>query len=223
MDLDRRTHWIFDMDGTLTVPLHDFAWLRAQLHIRPDQDILTALGERPADRAAADRAFIDAWEDGLARRAQAQQDALALLAHLGRRGCTMGILTRNSQAGTHTTLEAAGLARWFSPRDRVGRDDAAPKPDPAGVHRLLDGWGVGPEVAVVVGDWIHDVRAGKRAGTATVLVRRHGPQPWEGEADRVVEDLRELVGAGGTRAPALDPGPASCGGAERGDAAGRRH
>lgn len=194
MDLDRRTHWIFDMDGTLTVPLHDFAWLRAQLHIRPDQDILQALAERPPERAAADQTFIAAWEDGLARRAQAQQDAQALLESLSARGCRLGILTRNTLVGTHTTLEAAGLARWFRPQDRVGRDTAPPKPDPAGVHHLLRAWGVGPEVAVVVGDWIHDVRAGKRAGAAAVLVRRHGPQPWEREADRVVEDLRELVG-----------------------------
>lgn len=194
MDLDRRTHWIFDMDGTLTVPLHDFAWLRAQLHIRPDQDILQALGERPPEQAAADHAFIAAWEDGLARRAQAQQDARALLESLSARGCRLGILTRNTLVGTQTTLEAAGLARWFRPQDRVGRDTAPPKPDPAGVLHLLRAWGVGPEVAVVVGDWIHDVRAGKRAGAAAVLVRRHGPQPWEDEADRVVEDLRELVG-----------------------------
>lgn len=182
------------MDGTLTVPAHDFAWMRAQLGIRSDQDILHTIAGRPADQAAADRAFIDRYEDGLARSARAQADAAALLDALSARGCRLGVLTRNSLVGARLTLAAAGLAHHFESADIVGRDCAAPKPDPAGVLKLLQGWGAAATDAVVVGDWIHDVRAGKRAGAAGVLIRRHGVQPWEGEEDVLVEDLRALVG-----------------------------
>ena len=192
MELSRRTHWIFDMDGTLTVPAHDFVWMRAQLGIRPDQDILHTIAARSPRQAAADRAFIDEYENGLARSARAQADAVHLLDVLSARGCRLGVLTRNSLQGARLTLAAAGLAHHFAAADIVGRDCTAPKPDPAGVHKLLDGWGAAATDAVVVGDWVHDVRAGKRAGALGVLVRRHGVQPWESEADVVVDDLRVL-------------------------------
>jgi len=54
-------------------------------------------------------------------------------------------------------------------------------------------WEAAPTDAVVVGDWIYDAQAGRAAGTATVLVMRHGPQPWTNEADVLVNDLWELA------------------------------
>lgn len=195
MDLRARTHWIFDMDGTLTVPMHDFAWLHRALDVPDGDDILATIATRPADRAAADRALINEWEEGIARRARAQEDAVALLDTLHRRGSSLGILTRNTLEGARLTLEAAGLARYFAPADIVSRDCAPPKPHPGGAEKLLRRWRASPSAAVLVGDWVYDAQAGRAAGTAAVLVMRHGPMPWEGEADVLVDTLWELTRA----------------------------
>ncbi len=181
------------MDGTLTVPMHDFGALRDALEIPDEVDILDAIAARPAARAERDRRHIAAWEEDIARRAQAQPDAHHLLSSLAESGCALGVLTRNTALGARITLEATGLDRYFSPDAVLGRDDAPAKPDPAGVLHLLDQWGIAPAHAAMVGDWIYDLQAGRRAGATAVLVRRHGVQPWEHEADLVVESLSALV------------------------------
>ena len=33
MSLQRYTHWVFDMDGTLTIAVHDFAAIRVALDL----------------------------------------------------------------------------------------------------------------------------------------------------------------------------------------------
>ena len=193
MDLQDRTYWIFDMDGTLTVPMHDFAWLHRTLDVPEGDDILATIATRPAERAAADHAFINAWEEDIARRARPQDDAVALLDALVARGATLGILTRNTLEGARLTLEAAGLARYFATADIVSRDCAPPKPHPGGGEKLLRQWGAVASEAVLVGDWVYDAQAGRAAGTATVLVMRHGPMPWADEADLLVDTLWDLT------------------------------
>lgn len=192
MDFAARRHWIFDMDGTLTVPMHDFAWLRAELEIPDGVDILDELSRRPPERAARDRALLHDWETDIARRARPMDDALALLEALVASGRTLGVLTRNTLAGARITLEAAGLARYFDADAVLGRTCAPPKPHPGGVRTLLDRWRASPSDAVVVGDWIYDTRAGRAAGTATVLVTRHGPGDFAHEADLVVDSLHAV-------------------------------
>ena len=51
-------HWVFDMDGTLTVAVHDFAAIRVALAIPAEADILTHLAALPADEAAAKHAWL---------------------------------------------------------------------------------------------------------------------------------------------------------------------
>ena len=51
MSLGDVKHWVFDMDGTLTVAVHDFAAIRVALQIPPEDDILTHLAALPADVA----------------------------------------------------------------------------------------------------------------------------------------------------------------------------
>jgi HAD superfamily hydrolase (TIGR01509 family) len=189
MDLSRRRHWIFDMDGTLTVPMHDFAWLRARLGIPTGVDILADVDRRaPADQAAARRVIRD-WELDIADRAEVQPDAIRLLEALASAGCRLGVLTRNTQEGAQRTLAAAGLTRFFAPEAVLGRDDAAPKPDPAGVLHLLALWQAAPGDAVMVGDWIYDTQAGRNAGTATVLVDRGERAPACESIDLRVDSL----------------------------------
>lgn len=191
-----RPCWIFDMDGTLTVPQHDFAAFKRSHGLPEDKDVLGTIAELPEARAAEIRAAVDAWELQLAENAEPMPDALDLLRAITDRGGRCAVLTRNTLEGAHVTLRATGMADHFEAPDFVlGRDCAPHKPAPDGIELLLSRWGVAPEQAVMVGDWVFDVQAGRNAGTGTVLVARHGPVPadWSPYADVVVDQLTDLL------------------------------
>ncbi|HEY8331398.1 MAG TPA: HAD family hydrolase, partial [Pseudomonas sp.] len=67
MPLPQLRHWVFDMDGTLTVAVHDFAAIRRALEIPPQDDILAHLAALPAELAAAKHAWLLAHEQTLAQ------------------------------------------------------------------------------------------------------------------------------------------------------------
>lgn len=190
-----RRHWVFDLDGTITVAAHDFDAMRVELGLPRGVGLLEALAALPAAQAAPRHARIRAWEQDLAARARPEPDALRLLAHLHRRGAVLGVVTRNLTDVAWTTLRAVGAASWFAEGAVIGRDQVAPKPDPEGILALLRAWAASAEDAVMVGDFETDLRAGRAAGVATVLVHRRGDRPaWASLADRTVERLDDLLG-----------------------------
>lgn len=194
--LAERTFWIFDMDGTLTVPAHDFAGFKAEHGLAPDADILGAIAQMEPARRAHMLEVVRVWEDEIARAAVAQDDAVRLLEGLAARGARLAVLTRNSLEGAAATLAASGLDRFFpDPALVLGRDCAPAKPEPDGVELVLTRAGAVASDAVMVGDWVYDVMAGRRAGTASVLVERHGPSPaaWADWADVIVTELDTLL------------------------------
>jgi HAD superfamily hydrolase (TIGR01549 family) len=180
--------WLFDLDGTLTVALHDFDAIRVELDLPRGAPLIEALDALPAADAAWRWRRIEAWEQDLAERARPAAGAEALVGRLHGEGARVGVVTRNRRHVAWRTLEVCGLDRWFRPEDVIGRDDAPPKPDPAGVRRLLSAWGSSPADAVMVGDHPHDTRAGRAAGATSILVDAHGRHPRDGE-EIVVADL----------------------------------
>jgi HAD superfamily hydrolase (TIGR01509 family) len=191
--LHHRGHWIFDMDGTLTVPAHDFAAARRALGVPPGADILAHLAALAPREAAEAEAWLAGWEQDIADHAAVQDDARALVEALHARGARLGILTRNTVPVARRTLRAIGMSERFDPAVVLGRESAAPKPAPDGVLRILAHWGAEASDAVVVGDYLHDVRAGRAAGTATVLVNRRDEPGWHDEADLVLRSLAGLA------------------------------
>jgi len=63
-----RQHWVFDMDGTLTLAIHDFPAIKRALDIPQEHDILAHLAQLPEDEAAAKHAWLLAHERELAWR-----------------------------------------------------------------------------------------------------------------------------------------------------------
>jgi phosphoglycolate phosphatase-like HAD superfamily hydrolase len=49
------------------------------------------------------------------------------------------------------------------------REDGPPKPHPAGLLKLCEIWRVDPADVLFVGDFLHDINAGRAAGVRTVL------------------------------------------------------
>lgn len=187
------TGWIFDLDGTLTKPVHDFAYIRRELAIPDTADILEYLAILPANEAAWRHQRLDDIERELAHDASASPGACACVQRLSRSGVKLGILTRNSREIALLTLAAIGLADCFSPEHVLGRDDAPPKPHTGGIVQLLNQWNIPAQQAVMVGDYLFDLQAGRAAGTLTVQVGRPDGKQWPNEADLYVATLAALT------------------------------
>jgi HAD superfamily hydrolase (TIGR01509 family) len=189
-----RLHWIFDLDGTLTLPVHDFAFIRRELGVPDGNDILVYLASLSADTVAPLHARLDEIEHELAERATAAPGAHELVERLSRSGVRLGILTRNSREIAMTTLAAIGCREYFRDEEIIGRGEALPKPDPDGILKLAERWGTSPQRSVMVGDYLFDLQAGRAAGAATVHVARPDGQVWPDCTDLAVASLAELAG-----------------------------
>jgi HAD superfamily hydrolase (TIGR01509 family) len=192
MSLADARHWVFDMDGTLTVAVHDFAAIKLALDIPEQSDILTHLAALPAEEGRAKHAWLLEHERALAEASRPAAGAVALVRKLAARGCRLGILTRNARELAHVTLAAIGLDQCFALADIICRDNALPKPDPDGLLRLARGWGVTPGELVMVGDYRFDLDCGRAAGARTVLVNLP-ENPWPELADWHAVDCDALA------------------------------
>ena len=199
--IHERSFWVFDMDGTLTRPIFDFPQIKKLLGLPVERGILEVLGELTPARAESVRADLDGMEASLALKAQPAEGADSLLRALKKRGIRLGILTRNRRVHALSTLRVTGLLPFFDPRFIVGRDEAKPKPDPEGLLRLLDQWRADSQDAVVVGDYLFDLQAGRAAGMMTVYVDGKGLFPFRDQAHVCVRGLAELVPMGSCPLP----------------------
>ena len=170
MSLSAARHWVFDMDGTLTLAVHDFEAIKRVLDIPLEHDILHHLAALPEDEAAAKHAWLLEHERELALNARPAAGAIELVRALQSRDCRLGILTRNAHELALLTLQAIGLGDCFSTADILGRDEAPPKPHPGGLLQLAERWQVAPAELVMVGDYRFDLECARAAGACGVLV-----------------------------------------------------
>jgi HAD superfamily hydrolase (TIGR01509 family) len=183
--------WVFDLDGTLTLAQHDFPAIRRELGVPAEADILTYMATLPERDRLAMKVELDQIELRLAAEVQAAPGAIELIRNLHRRGLRLGILTRNLQVVAQSTLAHMGILDCFAAEDVLGREEAAPKPHPEGIHLLLERWGLLPPQAVMVGDFRFDLEAGRAAGSRTCLV--HADNQWPELAGWHVADCRRLL------------------------------
>jgi HAD superfamily hydrolase (TIGR01549 family) len=187
------SHWVFDLDGTLTVAVHDFAAIRRELEIPDGFDILEHLALLSPHHAQPLHDRLQEIELELSGLTRAATGALELLEHLRGNGARLGILTRNTRENAVRTLERVGLESFFNPGHILGRDEATPKPDPDGIHQLARMWGITPGLMVMVGDYQYDLQAGRSAGAMTVHVDATRTYRWPELADVSVGSLNELI------------------------------
>ncbi len=162
------THWIFDLDGTLTLAVHDFDAIRVELGLPLGQGILEALDELPPDVSGPKHQRLDAIERELAYASRPQPGILVRLDELHAAGVPMGILTRNTRDNALASLAAIGAKSYFDPEVVLGRDEAAFKPDPAGILALLARWQAEPARALFAGDGHYDLLTGRAASVQTL-------------------------------------------------------
>jgi HAD superfamily hydrolase (TIGR01509 family) len=191
--LRHRDCWIFDMDGTLTLSIHDFESIKQELGLPAGQPILEELAKLPLAIAQPLHAKLEALELEIARQSTPQAGAYDLLQELRSRNYNIGILTRNSKNNAYETLTACGLAEFFSPDRILSRDCCAPKPSPDGIRKLLTQWNAAPTRSVMVGDYVFDLEAGKQAGSTTVYIDPSGAFEWKTQADFSIQNLTDLL------------------------------
>ena len=192
-ELHQCSHWIFDMDGTLTVAVHDFEQIHAELGIPRDQPILEHLAAM--DEAVAKPLYqqLDELEAYYASLATPQEGVSELLSALQGRGVPVAVLTRNSEALADITLEHSGLRQYFESEFIVGRESADPKPSRAGIDLIRERWGVPEAATAMIGDFRYDLEAARNAGCHGVYFDPQGDAAWTHLADTSVSSHHELL------------------------------
>ncbi len=187
-----RRYWVFDLDGTLTLPVHDFSVIRHALGVPKGTDILGYLASLPQEKSQPLYDKLVELETGLLDRIEPAPGLMQLIEALHKRGTRLGILTRNTRDVARLTLECLGIGDYFPEAFILGRGCVPPKPDPEGLYRLSKQWETAPAELVMVGDYLFDLQTGRNAGAATVHVDRTRAFIWPELADICVGTLTEL-------------------------------
>lgn len=192
--LKSRRHWIFDLDGTLTVSAHDFDHIRRELGLEPQTPILEALNAMPAAEAAPLWESLNELEFYYAGKSSVMDGAEQLLQVLHDSGCQLAILTRNTMPVVEQTLKACRIDHFFPFEHILDRDACIPKPSPDGIKRLLEFWQADADDSVMVGDYVYDLEAGKGAGVVTIHVATRSDRgDWPEVTDIRVEGLGQII------------------------------
>jgi phosphoglycolate phosphatase-like HAD superfamily hydrolase len=148
--------------------------------------------ELPPEQATPLRRRLAEIEAERARACEPAPGCGELLEALAHRGAELGILTRNTRQNARYALAAIGALPYFTAECILGRDEAAPKPDPDGILKLARHHDRPADRGVMVGDFRLDLEAGRAAGCLTVHVAGDGPR-WPELTDIGVQNLHELT------------------------------
>ena len=192
-NLLKRKYWIFDLDGTLTIAVHDFDAIREELGIPEGQPIIKTLESLPLKESRNKKKKLQEIEEKLALNASPAPGVEKLLETLNSQNYFFGILTLNTRENAWITLKALGLSEYFTKESVIGRWCAEPKPSPNGIKKLLNHWNVYANDALIIGDYLYDLQVGRAAKIATVHVDPSGNFEWPELADISVCSLNELT------------------------------
>ncbi|XP_057783572.1 haloacid dehalogenase-like hydrolase domain-containing protein At2g33255 isoform X1 [Salvia miltiorrhiza] len=173
---------VFDMDGTLTVPVIDFpAMYRAVLG---EQDYLRIKSQSPSGIDILHH--IETWTPDKQKRAyeiitdfekqgldklQIMPGAAELCEFLESNNIRRGLITRNVKDAVDLFHKRFGMT--FSPA--LSREFRPYKPDPAPLLYICSNWDMQPNEVMMVGDSLKDdVACGKRAGAFACLLDETG-------------------------------------------------
>jgi HAD superfamily hydrolase (TIGR01549 family) len=176
---------VFDLDGTLVDTPLCFESIRAELGIPEDEFILEFLNGLPAVERHAKMQRLEEIELHAAEKAQPFNGVSRLLTELKEKSVNIGILTRNCRRATDHVIRAHAFDIDLS----ITREDAPPKPDPAGIEKFLASWKIQRTELLFVGDFRFDIECGRNAGVRTALFTNNGPPTESLTPDHVVKDF----------------------------------
>lgn len=202
---------VFDFDGTLVDTKKDIAdsvnRTMEELNLRTlDHDTLfTYIGKGVNhlmtrslegtgydDLSRAIDAFMRHYEAHLMDQTELFPNCRATLEHFAHKENT--ILSNKPTCFITRILDTLD---WRAPFSTIIGGDLMPakKPDPVGLHHLLEQHGMRPEETLMIGDSLVDIETGKRAGVQTcgVTYGHAGRESLEtAQPDWLIDDLSEL-------------------------------
>ena len=203
---------LFDLDGTLVDSLEDLT--DAVNHMLAGFDktalspasvrLLVGRGARNLVQRALDTLSPDHIERGLelfvgfnsahiADKSRLYPGVRELLDILASHGIRMAIISNKQEALSRLILETLGIEGYFT---TICGGDSFPemKPSPLPLLRLMERFGVPPADAVMVGDSINDIQAGRGAGIATIgCTWGYGELEGLREADHLAASCNEVA------------------------------
>ena len=180
---------IFDMDGTITAPVFDFAGMKAEANVG-DHDVLEYMLRATGAEQERIQRVMQKYEDAAAAKAKLNPGARSVLTHLMRKRLPMALLTRNSRRSVNTVCRKLRLKFDFI----VTREDGPHKPAPDSILQIVRRWNVSPHEVLMVGDYKWDVLCAKNAGAPCVVLVNGDELPdWAREANYVIKRLTELI------------------------------
>jgi phosphoglycolate phosphatase len=203
---------LFDLDGTLVNSLDDLTDAVNHMLAGFDRRALTsgevrgmvgkgarnlvrrALGtESPEDVERGLALFVAFNTAHIADRSRLYPSVRELLEALTGRGNRLAIISNKQESLSRLILEALGIDRFFA--TICGGDTFAEmKPSPLPLTSVIERLGVSPAEAVMVGDSINDIQAGRQAGITTIGCSWGYGGPAElGEADLVADSCDEVA------------------------------
>lgn len=203
---------IFDLEGTLLDGREGIFWQYEQLTKEFDgasasrQEIAKAMHGTIDDVArrlvkntdASFEAIRDRHSELIVEslvRCQLYDGVLELLPILNSVGVRMAAVTSGDHR-TLTILDSLGIKHYF---DTViaSHHVTEPKPHPEGILMALEHMAISPSEAVIVGDTIADIEAGKRANLAKTIAVTHGFGEMEAlreaQPTHVIDDIPSLL------------------------------
>jgi HAD superfamily hydrolase (TIGR01509 family) len=182
---------IFDLDGTITQPFFDFDAIRKEMGFPPNAGPILELMEKMTQQQRDDaEKILNAYEEKAITASTLNPGAKETLEELRRRKILIGILTRNKKENAFAVAEKHGLK--FDAV--VGREGGPVKPDAFGVLYLCEKFGIKPQEALVVGDYLFDLLCGRAAGAIPVLLKNHRKaDEFAKHADFVIDNIAGLL------------------------------
>jgi len=186
---------VFDFDGTLTEPgALDFSVIKMAIGCPDHTPVLEFMAQVTDPVRRADMAReLDRFEMAGAAISRPNTGAEMILARIRQLGLPVGILTRNSRASVERALENFDQCTIADIDVLVNREDPVKiKPSGEGVRLAASRLNVDPAHVLMVGDFLFDIQAGRRAGALTAYLTNGRPSPKDLDAHVVVQTLAEL-------------------------------
>jgi HAD superfamily hydrolase (TIGR01549 family) len=179
---------IFDMDGTLTVPLIDFRKIREEINAPEGEDLAELIDSWPEPRRSEAWKIIEKYELYAIENNRLQTGVEHALKRFSKAGISLAIITRNTHRSTNALLEK--LPVKFNPV--LTREFPFIKPAPEPVLHILESWQIKPDECLMIGDYIHDIQSANSAGALSCYFKNPDVKHWDEHADFTVSSYREL-------------------------------
>lgn len=203
---------LFDLDGTLVNSLEDLTdainFMLADFGKKTlsTAEIVRLVGkgarnlvrralesDAPADIERGLSLFVAFNTAHIADKSSLYPGVRELLGALAANGLRLAAISNKQESLSRLILESFGLASCF---DVICGGDTFPemKPSPMPLLKVVDGFGLAPAQAIMIGDSINDIQAGKRAGITTIgCTWGYGGLGELAEADHLANSCNEVA------------------------------